>query len=44
MIAQIRTIFNYPKLYWKKQQFVKNSEMGGNPYWKMCQLHKSIGK
>ncbi len=29
MIAQIRTIFNYPKLYWKKRQFVKNSEMGG---------------
>lgn len=29
MIAQIRTIFNYPKLYWKKWQFVKNSEMGG---------------
>lgn len=29
MVAQIRTIFNYPKLYWKKRQFVKNSEMGG---------------
>lgn len=36
MIAQIRTIFNYPKLYWKKRQFVKNSEMGGKIHIGKC--------
>ncbi len=31
MVALIRKVLDYPKLYWKKHQFMKNSEMGGVP-------------
>lgn len=31
MVALIRKVLDYPKLYWKKNQFMKNSEMGGVP-------------
>lgn len=29
MVALIRKVLDYPKLYWKKHQFMRNSEMGG---------------
>lgn len=32
MVALIRKVLDYPKLYWKKHQFMKNSEMGGGTH------------
>lgn len=43
MVALIRKVLDYPKLYWKKHQFMKNSEMGGGyPYWERRQLLEPI--